>query len=517
MDNVVFDAAKIKRAIFKLKSNLSSGPDGIPPLLVKQLSAALAGPLSLIYTSFMSVGAIPDAWRRAVITPIYKGGPAGDTSNYRPVSLTSVFSKVMERVIAGNLTEYLMVNGLINKQQHGFLRKRSTVTNLIETMHDWTLAVENKQSVACAYIDYSKAFDVVCHSKLMVKLASYGISGNLLSWMESFLEGRSQVTRVGSSISSAHNVTSGVVQGSCLGPLLFLLYINDITDSLPSSCICKLYADDLKLYTVISADVDASSTLQSYLDAILEWSAAWQLTISYKKCAVMVAGCHRSDEKGDGVIAVSIGANKIATAGSVKDLGVHVQHDLRFATHVNAIVAKARARANLIHRCFISKEPETLMRAFTTYVRPILEYASVIWSSYRVGEIKKIESVQRTFTKRIAGLAGKPYDSRLLLLGVESLEARRLKQDLLYTYKILFGAVNVNYTDMFKLNNSLPTRGHSYKLFVQRCRLDGSKHFFSNRVVPSWNSLPATSEHFRSYRAFECFINSIDVNCLRNV
>jgi ribonucleases P/MRP protein subunit RPP40 len=501
----------------KLKSNLSSGPDGIPPILVKQLSTALAGPLSLIYTSFMSVGAIPDAWRRAVITPIYKSGPAGDTSKYRPVSLTSVFSKVMERVIAGNLADYLMVIGLINKQQHGFLRKRSTVTNLTETMHDWTLAVENKQSVACAYIDYSKAFDVVSHSKLMVKLASYGISGNLLSWMGNFLAGRSQVTRVGSSLSSAQNVTSGVVQGSCLGPLLFLIYINDITDRLPSSCICKLYADDLKLYTVIDANVDACSTLQSYLDVILEWSATWQLTISHKKCAVMVAGRQHCKGQGDSGVAVNIGVNKIDTANSVKDLGVHVQHDLRFTTHINTIVTKARARANLIHRCFISKDPETLMRAFTTYVRPILEYASVIWSPYRVGEIKQIESVQRTFTKRIAGLASKTYDSRLKLLGLDSLETRRLKQDLLYTYKIVFGAVNVDYADMFNLNNFLPTRGHSYKLFVQRCRLDITKHFLSNRVVSTWNSLPATSEHFRSYRTFVRFINSIDVNCLSNV
>jgi hypothetical protein len=157
------------------------------------------------------------------------------------------------------------------------------------------------------------------------------------------------------------------------------------------------------------------------------------------------------------------------------------------------------------------------MQAFTTYVWLILESASIIWSRYRADEVKQIESVQRMFTKRVTGLAGKPYDSRLKLLGIESFETCRLRQDLLYTCKILFSAVNVHYSDTLKLNNSLSTRGHSYKLFVKRYRLDNRKIFFSNHVVPIWNSLPATNEPFQSYHTFECCVNNIDVNCLLKV
>jgi len=145
-----------------------------------------------------------------------------------------------------------------------------------------------------AYIDYSKAFDVVCHNKLLHKLAAYGIAGNLLSWIGNFLWGRSQVTRISRSYSDIVYWSSGVVQGSCIGPWLFLIYVNDVTDALSDSCMCKLYADDLKLYTVIRT-IDDCQNLQKCLDMLYDWSRrTWQLTISYKKCSFMVAGCQLS-------------------------------------------------------------------------------------------------------------------------------------------------------------------------------------------------------------------------------
>ena len=153
---------------------------------MRKLAPSLAEPLMLVFSSFMSVGQVPDEWRRAVVTPIYKGGIASDVSNYRPISLTCVFCKIMERVIVSVMSDYFQRHGLISKQQHGFLSKRSTTTNLLETLNEWTLALNDKASVVTAYIDYSKAFDVVSHNKLLYKLAAYGISGNLLKWIESF-------------------------------------------------------------------------------------------------------------------------------------------------------------------------------------------------------------------------------------------------------------------------------------------------------------------------------------------
>jgi len=240
--------------------------DGLPPLLVKKLSSSLLEPLTLLYTSFLSVGTIPDEWRCAVVMPIHKGGPADDVSNYRPIALTSVFSKIMERVVASKTSSYMLQHGLMNKQQHGFLTKKSTSTNLMESLNDWTLAVNNRQGVSVAHIEYKKAYDSLCHSKLFIKLNAHGITGNLLLWLKDFLHNRSQVTQVGDAYSSENNLVSGIVQGSCLGPLLFVIYIIDVTDALRSDCTCQRFADDLKLYSVANIADNNTLVIQDSLD-----------------------------------------------------------------------------------------------------------------------------------------------------------------------------------------------------------------------------------------------------------
>jgi len=274
-----------------------------------------------------------------------KSGPPDDVSNYRPIALTSVFSKIMERVRANEVSGYFIQHGLISKQQHGFLTRR--FTNLVKTLNDWTLAVNTRKCVNVAYIDYKKAFDSVCHNKLFIKLNAYGIAGSLLSWIKDFLFNRSQVTQVGAECSSEKGLVSGIVQGSCLRPLLFLAYVNDVTDILPSHCTSKLFADDLKLYSV-------AHTIQKSLEKLYHWSNEWQLTISYQKGSIMSIGRSNSTD------CFNIGSNTVQPVCVTKDLGVHVCSDLSFATHVHTIAAKAHARACLMHKCFISRDPVTL-------------------------------------------------------------------------------------------------------------------------------------------------------------
>ena len=161
-----------------MKANTSSGPDGLSPNMVKLHANELSLPLSLLYTSFMSVGDLPQAWKAATVVPIYKKGPASDPSNYRPIALTCVLCKLMERIVAADLLAYLVKHELITKQQHGFLSKRSTSTNLIECLNDWSVNLQNREAVKVAYIDYSKAFDSVSHNKLFCKLSALGIEGS---------------------------------------------------------------------------------------------------------------------------------------------------------------------------------------------------------------------------------------------------------------------------------------------------------------------------------------------------
>jgi hypothetical protein len=297
LDIVSFTPSKILTVIKRMKPSKSPGPDGHPPPLFKELAPGLAEPLSLIFTSFMSTGSVPSEWRHAIVVPVYKNGNAADVSNYRPISLTCVACKIMERVISSDMLAFLRMHNAISKQQHAFLSRRSTCTNLIETINDWTLAIKSKKSVVVAYIDYTRAFDTVSHKKLVNKLTAYGIQGTLLAWIENFLHCRSQQTRVGTTLSRTVHLVSGVVQGSVLGPLLFLIYINDVVNIFKDNrCTCKLYADDLKMYSQIRVNDDIK-ILQNALDELYKWSNLWQLKISQKKCATLLIDWLRKVKK----------------------------------------------------------------------------------------------------------------------------------------------------------------------------------------------------------------------------
>ena len=506
LSEVTFTPTLVKRAIKKMKNNTSSGPDGLPPALFKKLINVLASPLSLLYSSLMSVGKVPDAWRSAIVTPVSKGGIASDITNYRPISLTSVACKIMERIIVWNMLDFFHQNGSINKQQHGFLSGKSTCTNLLEQLNDWTLAIDDKNMITVGYVDFAKAFDSISHQKLCQKLQGYGVGGKLLDWINDFLRGRSQCVRVGNGISSNLPLISGIVQGSCIGPLLFVIYINDIVNMFDSDCTCKLYADDMKLYSRIRTN-DCKLKFQECLDRLTEWSNIWQLKISYQKCAIMNIGanCLSSDST------YCLGQQPLATVKVAKDLGVLIDNNLKFDLHISKIVSRASARANLIHKCFISKHTDTLVKAFVTYVRPLLEYASTAWSPYLIKDTVHIEAVQRHFTKRLRGLGTLSYPDRLKATGLECLELRRLQLDLIYTYKILFGLVCIDVDSLFTVRTESTTRGHALKLYLPACRTNARKHYFAIRVIEPWNSLKLQADHLSSVRSFTTFIRTADL------
>jgi len=498
LENISFNPDKIYRAGKRIKPKLTKDPEGYTPYMLSRVLPALSAPLSTIFQSFMSSGNIPDSWRHSVITPIFKKGLASDPNNYRPVAITSIFSKLMERVITLDISAFLKESGLISKEQHGFVKSRCTSTNLLESLNDWTLHFRSNSATDIIFIDYSKAFEKVTHSKLIRKLEGYGISGTLLIFLQNFLVNRSQCTRVGACLSCRVDVKSGVIQGSCIGPLLFVIFINDIIDCLSLSTACKLYADDVKLYTVISTENDVTR-LQNDINAIYHWSQLWQMEISVCKTFVMpIGGKLLPILKHEYLLDNSA----LPTVTRARDLGIIVDCELTFTDHINNIVSRASARANLIHRCFVSRDRHSLLRAFIVYVRPILEYGSCVWSPRFLRDIEAVESVQRHFTKRLAGLGEVDYETRLNILNLESLESRRLKADLVYTYKILFGLTDLNFTEFFKKLPDNNTRGHAYRLYTPQSTNNTRSNFFSLRVLHAWNGLPESTTDFTNLSRF---------------
>ena len=244
-----------------------------------------------------------------------------------------------------------------------------------------------------AYIDYQKAFDAVSHNKLLAKLDSYGVEGNIREWIRNFLNNRIQQTKVGSALSDVGDLCSGVIQGSVIGPLLFLPYINDVVSLLADdSQTCKLYADDLKIYTSLLINED-TSILQRKLDDLYAWSDLWQLRISYKKCAIMSIHNFNIDDT-----SMHLSTCVLPSVTEINYLGVVINNKLSFTSHIHRVVAQASVRANLIKKCFISKDVSTLILAHKVYVRPLLEYATCVRSQSYSSAIKQMKCVQCKFT-----------------------------------------------------------------------------------------------------------------------
>ena len=501
IDNFICSPRDIVKVVSKLKGTSSPGPDGITSLFLKNTLANIANPLCKIFNKSLSDGTLPQDWKIAYIIPLFKKGDPQLPSQYRPVSLTSIICKVLERIIRSQLLDFMSRNNIIPQCQHGFLPKRSTVTNLLECMDDWTLNFDKNISTDVIYLDYSKCFDKVCHNKLLFKLAKYGISGSAYKWVENFLMNRKQHVKVNNAISPSETVRSGVPQGTVLGPLLFLCYSADLPNVVKYSQL-SIYADDTKLYKAIRNTNDCLK-LQEDLDSIFNWANLWQMELNPDKTKLLTIG--NCKVRNDYVL----NGNVIERVSFMNDVGVIVQSDLKFTRHCANVVKKAYFIIRNIFTAMKHHNHDFYKKMYICYVRPVLEYASQVWSPVLKGNIDRIEKVQRYFTRRIVNL-NMSYFERLEFLNIQCLEHRRLKADLILFFKKVKVVTIINVEDSYKFVNSV--RGHNLHLYKYFCRTDKRKHFWINRIVNNWNDLNADIINSVTVISFKRRIKNIVLN-----
>ena len=391
------------------------------------------------------------------------------------------------------MIEHLVKNGLIADEQHGFVPNRNCMTNLLTAIEDWSSFFFYVNSMYVIYTDFSKAFDSVPHARLITKLEAIGIRGDLLGWIKSFLTNRKQRVIVDGEKSKWSDVKSGIPQGSVLGPLLFVIFINDMPQSLSS--VCKMFADDAKIYKELNSEEDCNS-LQLDLDVMSEWSNKWQLPFNELKCKRMHFG--KSNPKTSYIINNHI----LEEVDDERDLGVIIDNSLKFHKHTAAAIKKANAVLGIIKKSFTTLDERILTLLYKSMVRPHLEYGNVIWGPHYKGDQQLIEKVQKRATKLIPGIRHLPYDQRLKRLELPSLRYRRRRGDMLETFKIVTSKVNINKEHFFKFN-ARETRGHQYKL----CKLSSKKlvrsQCFSHRIVNDWNSLPREVVEVKTVNEFK--------------
>ena len=436
-----------------MSSNSSPGPDNVHPCAIKSCAAALAYPLQIIYVRSLSAAQLPQVWKHALMVPLFKSGARSNPLKYRGVSLTSVCCKVMERVLYGHVVDYLQSEGILSGFQFGFRTGCSTEDQLLlfyDKVNKW---VDSGHVVDVVYLDFAKAFDVVCHRVLLEKLRVLGFDRDILRWIEAFLVGRTMVVSVDGSVSTSRNVTSGVPQGSVLGPLLFLIYANYIAAGVTSFWVA--FTDDFKL--CVSHMEGSALMLQRDLDSVCESAASWNMKLNAEKCVAIRFGKTRNDNLQN--VRYLIDGREIDWVSSCRDLGVVVDSSLRFHAHVDSVVGKAGGLVGELLRSTICRSREFMLTLFVSHVRPILEYCSTVWNTGFLGDMRRLEAVQRRWTREIDGMESLDYPSRLIELRMYSVYGRLLRADLIKIWKVLHLGFGSSLFELYRLSSNTWTRG----------------------------------------------------------
>ena len=475
------DEDTVLSKLSKINVNKSTGPDEIHAKLVYELRNELVGPITRLFNLSLVRGEVPQDWRDANVSPIHKKGNRDLAENYRPVSLTCILGKILEGFIKTAIVDHLERFQLLKDSQHGFRSGRSCLTNLLEFFDIVTKKLDEEGDVDLIYLDFAKAFDKVPHRRLLTKLYAHGVRGSILNWVENWLNNRRQRVCVDGDFSGWVGVTSGVPQGSVLGPVLFLIYINDIDIGLLSK-IGK-FADDSKLLNNVDSCIGVEE-IRSDLRKLEKWADEWQMQFNVDKCSVIHLGRNNPVNK------YSLYNKEIASSIKERDLGVIIDKSLKFSEQCNKAAKSANMTLGMIKRNVVSRDKDIIVKLYKALVRPKLDYCVQAWRPYLKKDIENLEKVQRRATKLISQCRGLSYHDRLKITGLTTLEERRNRGDMLEVFKTIKGINKLDYTNLFRLSNNTNTRGHTLKLAKVRPRLDCRKHFFSCRVINRWNSLP---------------------------
>ena len=427
------------------------GPDDISARIIHECAHELTVPIAKLCRLSLEQGVCPEKWKRANVIPIFKKGAKSCASNYRSVSLTPLFSKVLERIVFTSLITH--VRPVLANQQHGFMPSRSCVTNLGTMLGVAWENISAGSQTDIIYTDYSSAFQSVNHKLLVHKLSkSYHISGKALEWLKSYLTGREQRVVVNGQCSSWVPVSSGTPEGGLISPLLFACFINDLPETIQSDCL--MFADDVKLYRRVDSQADVRA-LQLDVARLCKWSNDWGLKLNPSKCKAMTLTLRLKPVIGT----YSMDGAAIGRVHVMRDLGVILDEKLTFGPHIDSVISKANRSLGLLIRSFQTGKngsslhgvnPKTIVGVYCATVRSILEYGCVIWGGAANAHLNRIEKIQHKFLIWLCGRCritnvSLDYVNQLQYFGLASLKSRRLQYDLLFIRNLYKHKINSSY------------------------------------------------------------------------
>ena len=439
ISKVIFTKAKIRKAIMKVRTDAACGPDGITPSLLKVFCEELLDPLESIYSKSMDESIFPSIWKKADVSPVKKSGKSkSKAESFRPVALLSHLGKVMEMIIREELQSYLEKYGKLAAQQHGFRSGKSCISQLLAHSEMVLRAMEVKVNIDSIYLDFQKAFDKADHSVILRRCLEKGVTGLLGRWIADYLQNRTQRVIANDEESVELTIVSGVPQGSVLGPLLFLILIDSITD-LNITSTMGIFADDTRLIRQIWTELDAIN-LQTDVEELYKWADMNNMKFNGEKFECLKIGTN-SDLMNEYNYTTPNFDGCIGDVESLRDLGVIVSRTGDYKEHIYKVVSKAKQRAGWISRSFVRNTIDFRRHMYRTYVQSLLDYGSQVWAPVNPSLISHLESVQRLYTIQTDGLSSYNYWQRLQKMRLQSVQRRMERYRVIYLWKIIMGIV----------------------------------------------------------------------------
>ena len=491
----------------------SAGLDNIPNKLLKIAAEVVAPSLTKIFIQSIITGTFPEEWKEARVSPLYKNGAKNDPSNYRPISVIPTVSKIYEKIIYDQLYDYLNTHNLLTHCQSGFRSFHSTLTTLLEATNDWSVNIDNGMLNGVVFIDLKKAFDTIDHEILLLKLSNYGVDSTSLKLFESYLTNRSQKCKVNGELSNSSPLTCGIPQGSSLGPLLFLIYINDLPNCLDMAQP-RMFADDTSVsYASASLD-EIQNVINSELKNLNSWLIANRLSLNITKTEFMIIGSRQRMNATQNDIAIRMRDREINRADVVKSLGMHIDRHLSWSEHIHKISKKISSAIGALKRARPFISCKTAVQVYTALIQPHFDYCCSVWDELGSTLATKLQKLQNRAARVITRSS---YDADagalLALLQLDNLSIRRKKIKAQLMFKILKGNAPSYLKSLFSVRTlDYDVRNNRSKLNIPKPRTNYLKRSISYSGALLWNNLPQEIRNLPNLSQFKRATNDCYVD-----
>ena len=506
----------VQEMLNSLLTGKATGLDNISAKLLKVASPVIAESLCVIFNKSVETGIFPTEWKKAKVFPVHKKDDKSDPNNYRPISVLPTIAKLLERLIYDQLYDYLTRNNLLTKHQSGFRSLHSTVTALLDATNEWYFIIDQGRTNAVVFIDLAKAFDCVSHEILLRKLELYGISGLTLDWFKSYLHEREQICVIGDSSSKLRTITCGVPQGSILGPLLFLIYVNDLPACLKYST-ARMFADDTNITTSNRSSVRLHRQLNHDLGNIQYWLLANRLSLNVLKTEYMYfASDYSLANLGTDVSeTIKIGDKPLSGVRSTKSLGTQFDERLVWEEHIDNLCKRVSSGLGTLKQASQFVPKNILLTIYNALVKSLFDYCDAVWGNLNKSLTARLQKLQNKAARIITR---KGYDERSAdirkELGWDDLETSRKKHLAILMYKIMNNKAPGYLIDLFQKSSSrnCSLRESENRLLLPKYNTEFAKSSsFSFVGAKVWNSIPYNIRSATSLSAFKRHINSLAV------